>query len=128
MVDPKTALVEFERFANAWDIDIDPDADFGKLQRTITRVIESGAFVVDEEGNPVYMLRYPKGELAQVVFTVPGGDAILALDRFSDTEAGHKMQVYMANLTGQPEAIFGTMDGRDLNVVRAVATLFLTSA
>jgi len=134
-VEKETARAEFERFAAAWDIDTDladmeedDRSGFNKWKRTIVRVMMSGHLVVGDTGDPSYTLRWPTVKTGQLDFRVPGGKALLDFDRFKDTHNIHKIMSYMGNFTGQPDAIFGQMDGRDLKVCQALAVIFLASA
>ncbi len=133
-VAPKVAEAEFDRFAEAWDLDSDTASmeeedrqGFEALKRRLIRKIESGHLTVDGEGMISYMLIEPQGDTASLTFKRPTGHALVVWDRFKDRQQIHKLNAFMGSMTGQAPALFAEMDGRDLKVCQAVAQLFLGS-
>lgn len=134
-IDVTMAEAEFARFAETWDLDVDAstmrdeDADnMESIKRRMLRHIARGTLRVEDDGTLEFDLAYPKMEsLATLRFSVPGGDALLKWDRFKDQQSVHKINEFIGAMTGQPAAVFGKMDVRDLKVCQAVARLFLDS-
>ncbi len=58
---------------------------------------------------------------------VPPGSAQVAFDKLKDRQKIGKLNAYMASMCKTNPVIFSRMDGRDLKIVQAVATIFLAS-
>lgn len=141
VVDKETAQVEFDRWADSWDIDTDTDEmteddamAFGVAAGSLVRAIRRGILTIDEDGTPTYTPRYANtegsgasGDAEALEFKVPKGDAALAFDRHKDSQNVHKLNSYMARMIGKEAKFFARMDERDSKVCRAIALLFLGS-
>ena len=130
----EVAEAEFDRFAEAWDIDADTaamdDKDreaFEQHKRKMVRKIISGLLVINDDGNPVYTLIVPLGETANVTFNIPNGAAYVAMDKYKDRETVRKMNAFMGSATKLPPASFSNMNGRDVKVCQAIFALFMGS-
>lgn len=132
----EVAEVEFGRFVEAWDLDVEVDEmneedrdTFAPLKRRLIRQIMAGRLVVSENGETLtYQLRFPIGDNAELVANLPTGGAILQFDRHKDRHNVAKLNAYMGSMCGVAPALFGAhMKGSDLKVVQAIATLFLAS-
>jgi hypothetical protein len=126
---------EFERFAEAWDLDTDvatmeeEDRDsFRTVKRRITRAIGNGSATVNDDGSLTYAFRFSSIEGTEsLTFRVPSGNAILQWDRYKERQSIHKLNSFLGNMTSSSPAIFAKIDGRDIKVCQAVAQLFLGS-
>jgi hypothetical protein len=131
----EVAEEEFNRFAEAWDLDSDVSTmeeedrqSFEVVKRRVVRKIESGHLTVDEAGTPTYRPMAPTlDSAAEIVFTLPTGQALIQWDKFKDRQQIHKLNAFMGSMTGQPPVLFAKMDGRDLKVCQSIAQLFLGS-
>lgn len=133
MAEPKVAeevaVEEFNRFAEAMYLDIDPkgmdDDDKKGLERakhTFVRAVMDGSLTVNEQGVPVFTPRI--GDLKALTFNEPKGSAFIAMD---GKKAGHdvaKLYASLAELTGANPSTFARMAERDLKVCRSIFTLF----
>lgn len=136
VVNRETAESDFDRFAEAWCLDTDTasmkdeDADsFKGLKRKLINAIAGGRLAVAEDGGVlIYQLQFPQtGGLTELEMRVPPGAALVAFDKLKERQAIGKLNAYMGSMCEQNPAIFSQMDGRDLKIVQAVATIFLAS-
>ncbi len=136
-VDRETALNDFNRFADIFDIDNDienmkqEDRESFEGQRAkVLRAIELGRATVNDDGTITYTLayEYPK-EISDPAVTIhiPKGDAFIDSDRFKGEQGMHKLYGIIANMTKRPIKHFSLMDGRDTKFFLAVGALFLAS-
>lgn len=130
------AEAEFDRFAVAWELDIDLEtmneddrASFDPIKRRLLGHIRRGTLVVNNDGETlVYTLSRPIGDTSELTFGMPNGDAILRFDKFKNQQTMGRLNSYMASMCQCNPAIFAErMKGSDLKVCHAVATLFLVS-
>lgn len=136
-VNRETAESDFDRFAEAWCLDTDTaamkdeDSDsFEGLKRKLVSAIMGGHLDVDGSGGTVltYRLRFPQtGGLTELTMHVPSGAALVAFDKLKERQAIGKLNAYMAAMCSTNPAMFVQMDGRDLKIFQAVATIFLAS-
>jgi len=134
-VNRETAESDFDRFAEAWCLDTDTasmrekDSDsFEDLKRKIVSAIMGGHLDVAGDSGLTYRLQFPQtGGITELEMRIPPGSALVAFDKFKEQQAIAKLNAYMAAMCKQNPAIFSQMDGRDLKIVQAVATIFLAS-
>lgn len=127
------AKVEFERFANAWDLDLDTsemtEEDEKSLQdakRPILRGLCRGDIRVTDDGDLSIDLKFGKKKGETVEVKIDRAD-MLVMDRFKDKQNFHKLNAYVATLCGQPPKFYAMLDPRDQKRVRAPVQLFLGS-
>lgn len=131
-VDPETAMVEFKRFADLMDLDLDPEGmteddrkGFEIQKRIMLDAIEEGHVTVNDDGEPTIHLKKPTPQLSRVTLHEPSGEAFLARDRakkdHDQSKLYHMLQV-MADI--QPGSL-AKVKQRDLKVIQAVGLLFL---
>jgi len=130
----EVAEKEFERFAKAWDIDVnvegmanaDRDSFNAQKDRIVSKIM-SGAATVGDKGEISYDLQHPGEGVQTLVFQVPNGAAYMAMDRHKDRESMHKLYEFLGAMTKQPPKFFANMDARDVKFCQGVAVLFLAS-
>lgn len=136
IVNRETAEADFDRFAEAWCLDTDigsmeeEDRDsFVALKRRLVSTIIAGKLAVAGDGEELaYTLRFPKTDgITVLTCNVPPGSALVALDRHKDRQNMTKLNTYLAAMCKTNPAVFVQMDGRDLKVIQAIATIFLAS-
>lgn len=134
IVNKEVAEAEFERFATIWDIfhsvaQMTPEdrLSFEQQKLRIINEIIVGAVTVDEEGALIYVLKYPFGELKEIKMSIPTGAAHMAMDLYKEGQNMHKMFAFMGSCSKKPPVVFSNMDGRDVKLPLAVASLFLGS-
>lgn len=128
------AEVEFERFAELWDLakpDLMSEEDrtsFNERRVTLVTKIMDGRITIDDEGALTFTPRFTQIEsIEALVFNVPGGNAYGNWDKFKERQSVAKLNSFMGSMTGQPPAIFAKFDTRDLKICHAITTLFLAS-
>lgn len=133
-VDKKTASVDFDRFAAAWEIDTDvedmPQEDrqsFEDQKRKVVKAICIGRAAVQENGDIAYTFKDAVHGVDSVVLTMPRGEGYMEMDRYKDQQGVHKFMAVMGHMTGKPVKVFSGMSGIDLKFCMAVSTLFLAS-
>lgn len=127
----EVAEQEFERFiaANALlisqpDMTLEDKASLDEQKNRIIHAIQTGALVVNENGEPVFHPQRVK-ESNPITFYEPTGAALMAMDRKKAGQDVGKMFSTMADMTKTDTKVFATMKMADLKVCLAVATLFL---
>lgn len=125
------AEAEFERFADAMDLDVSTegldDEDKRGLEKhraTIVNAIVAGHLVIDESGQPVYSPR--EGNTGAITFREPTGATMMAADQRKKGQDMAKLYAMVAAMTQQPAQRFANMKRRDLRVCEAIAVLFLS--
>lgn len=128
----EVAEQEFERFAEAMDLDLDisrMDADDIKnldgAKHTLVRAIERGDLVIDEKGQPVFTPTTKLDGISTLTFYEPTGASFMSMDGKKKGQDFAKMFTLMAEMTRQPEKTFSKLPQRDLKVCRTIVTLFL---
>jgi hypothetical protein len=121
---------EFDRFLNAMDLDIQlkgmDDEDrksFEEAKRKLVRAMQKGSLVIDEKGQPVFTPQL--GDTAPITFKEPTGAVLMTMDQKKKDHDVAKMMVTMAAMTGVNMQRFAKMEGRDIKICLAIATLFL---
>ena len=132
VVAPDVAAVDFDRLMEAWDVDTEPagmDADdragFEQQRRRIVRKIISGDATVDSTGDVLtYTLAHPVGDVTELEFKPPKGDAYTSFDQYKEKQGVHKLNSFMANMTGKAPKLFSQIDSRDAKFCQAAVALF----
>ena len=123
------AECEFQRFVDLMDIDDSTNeseeaADFQKLKDRLISAMQSGALVINENGEPIYTPQRTK-DIDPLTFHEPTGASLMAMDRRKKTEDMAKLYAAMSDMTKTHASTFSKMKMFDLKVCIAVATLFL---
>lgn len=127
------ALNEFDRFAEAMDLDIDAvdmDADdlagFNKQKRRIIRAIERGALVFNDDGEAVYTPQNKKSAHADsITFHERTGASIMAMDGKKKGHDAAKMYAVLADMCKVHAKVFAGMVGEDVKVCEALFALLM---
>lgn len=128
----EVADAEFEKFAAAMDLDTDTTkmvdeaaTGFMVLRRTVTRALQRGSLVIDENGQPVFTPQYSKAT-DPITFHAPGGTMFSNMDKKKESEVVGKKFAAMGEMTRTSAAYFNAMDSRDLKICQALYLLFLS--
>lgn len=129
-IDATVAEVEFQRFVDSMDLDINTDGmdddekkDLSLQKGRVISAIMRGSLVINDEGEPVFTPQREEGE--DITFHEPTGAALMAMDRKKQSEEISKMFAAMAAITKTHSKIFSKMKMSDLKVCLAITTLFL---
>ena len=134
-VDRETALKEFDRFVEIWDIDdeqaamsTDDRSTFEAHKNRIVKEICVGNASVDEGGDVSYKLKHPRNgsSITELVFKVSRANKSV-MDQYKGQQEIHKIAAYVGSLAGQAPKIIMTLDPRDQKFGEALAVLFLAS-
>ncbi len=133
VVATEVAEQEFDRWAEAMDLDFDPagwDAEdkksFSDSRGRLVRAIERGTLVVDEQSRMVFTPTCG-ADLSPLVFDEPTGGALMSMDQKKKGHDIAKLYGIMAEMTGNPVVRFSKMKTRDLKVCQTIVALFLGS-
>lgn len=132
-ISKEVAAKEFDRLADAWDIDIDrehmEDEDkisFDQLRHRIERNIMRGRLVVSEDGEELAQYLAKGGaSVKPITYTVPAGAGWLTMDQHKERQSMHKVFGFLASMAKEPVAYFSNLDGRDIKVAQDIGVLFL---
>ena len=131
-VSKEVARAEFERFADAMDLDLDSDnmtAEDNEANEKqigqVVKAIETGHVTIDEQGQPTVFLKVPTNSTEKLTFFEPDGAVLLALDSKKENASVSKMFSMIQAMTHTPEGTLAKVKQRDLKVIQGLASLFL---
>lgn len=130
---PEMAEVEFERFVEAMDLDVDTsdmDAEdltgFEKQKRRIINAIKNGSLVVNDNGEAVYTPRNRKSKYNEAItFHERTGASLMAMDGIKKNHDAHKMYKIMADMCKVHPSVFAGLVGIDVKVCEALFSLLM---
>ena len=126
---------EFNRWAEAWEIDPDTDdmtqldKDDFKIQKAqIIKAMKKGRMkYIDETEAMEYTISRSDIEMTKpILMKRPQGVTYLNMDKYKERETVHKTLSMVAEMCGLPVAIISKLDGIDIKPIMAVATIFLS--
>lgn len=130
-VTPEAAAAEFERFIEANDIDVNEsfmDAEdrtaFNKQKRRLLRAIESGALVINEQGEAIYTPQN-SDRTDPLHFRQRTGASLMAADRKKKGEDAGKMYAIMGDMARCEPKCFAALKGTDIKVCEAIFALLM---
>lgn len=128
-IDKEVAQKEFERWANAWRIEIEESElseedqeSFNEQRRKVVKAIEKGYLTVSEDGAEL-VLDTDKGP---VTFSEPKGAAYLSMDQHKNKNMASSFG-FMGSMTGTPAKFWSSVRGADVKIAQAITALFLAS-
>lgn len=127
-VDTATAEREFDRFAEAMDLDLDEslmdesDRNAYKRQRSrMVRAIERGALVINQDGEAVYTPQNPKSSYREpITFHERTGASLMAMDSKKKGHDVAKTYAVMADMCRVHANVFAGLAGTDGKVCEAI--------
>lgn len=127
-IDAKTAELEFDRWADAMDLDLDPagmdDKDaaaFNKQKRRIVSAIADGALVIGSDGLATYTPQNDKTPYKDpITFNERTGASLMAMDGKGKNQDVAKTYAMMADMCGVNAKVFAGMVGVDAKVCEAL--------
>mgnify|MGYP000707449381 CR=1 FL=1 len=128
----EVAEAEFNRFAEAMDLDIntegmsaDEKRDFTVQRDRLVKAIQSGSLLVNDNGEHVYTPQRAGEDVKAITFFEHTGASYLAMDRQKVGEDMARLFSTMAHVTKTSSGLFSKMKNSDLKVCMAIITLFL---
>lgn len=127
-IDSKTAELEFDRWADAMDLDLDASlmddkdaAAFNKQKRRALGAIESGALVIGADGLATYTPQNDKTPHKDpITFNERTGASLMAMDGKGKNQDVAKTYAMMAEMCGVTPKVFASMVGVDAKVCEAL--------
>jgi hypothetical protein len=133
-IDNETAVNEFKRFAEAWEIDTetenmntDSKEDFLGHKKKILNAIQRGRLIFNDDGTLQYTLQYPMEGVDSLLINRPNGAALIEIDRYKEQEGMHRLFGVFGVMVSKPPVTFSKMDGIDLKPLMSLTSLFLAS-
>ncbi|MCH9712765.1 MAG: hypothetical protein K0U20_09095 [Proteobacteria bacterium] len=132
-VDIKSAEVEFERFVEAMDLDVDTaDMDtedltaFKKTKNRLIRAIQKGSLVFNEDGEAVYTPVNAKSKHTEAItFHERTGASLMAMDSKKKGHDVAKTYAVLGNMTGLHQSTFAGLVGIDVKICEAIFALLM---
>jgi hypothetical protein len=121
---PEAALEEFERLAEAADVNVDTSTmdeesaeDLVEVRTLLTGAIEQGVLSVDEEGRAVLRTE-AHGELR---FRVPVGEDLMIMASARDDQRMSAMNRFVSSITGKDTRTIGKLTKREWKLAMRLA-------
>ena len=133
VVDKETAKVEFDRFVELMDLDLDTsdmDADdltgFNKQKRRIITAIERGSLVINEDGEAVFTPANVKSKYNEpLTFHERTGASLMAMDGKKKGHDVAKTYAVLADMCRVNQKVFAGLVGNDVKVCEALFSLLM---
>lgn len=133
MIDLETANNEFERWAEAMDLDLDEsymDAEdltnFRKQKRRVLKAMTRGALMISEEGLAIYTPQNPRSKHQEpITFNERTGASLMAMDGKKKGYDVAKTYAVLADMCRLPPAVFAGMVGEDSKVCEALLAFLM---
>jgi hypothetical protein len=127
-VDTKTAELEFDRWAEAMDLDLDESkmdgadrAQFRAQKDRVVQAIERGALVIGADGLATYTAQRPGSAYKDpITFNERTGASLMAMDGKGKNHDVAKTYAMMADMCGVNAKVFAGMVGTDAKVCEAL--------
>jgi len=132
-VGKEVAEAEFERFAEAMDLDLDPDymsqedrEGFEKHKRRVTREIMRGSLIVNDDGEAVYTpWKSTTKHKDPITFHERTGHTVSTMDQSKKSQQARQTYGMMAEMCRVHPSIFSSMVGTDIKVCEALFALLM---
>jgi len=129
----EVAEQDFERFADAMDLDLDETkmseedlSSFRPQKERLLRAISNGHLIFNDEGEPIYT-PYRKASKSKepITFHERTGADLMALDSGKKGQDVKKMMNMMASMCRTHPKTFAGLAGEDIKVCEALFTLLM---
>lgn len=124
------AEVEFDRFCDAMDLDVDPaqmDSDdlnsFTKTKNRLLKAITDGSLMINDNGEAVYTPK--KTDVGPITFHERTGASIMAMDGKKKNHQVAQMYAVMSDMTGMHTKVFANLKGIDIKICEAIFVLLM---
>lgn len=133
VIDKETAGVEFDRFTEMMDLDLDEslmdDEDltaFKKQKNRIITGIQRGALIINDKGEAVYTPQNEKSKYKEpITFHERTGASLMAMDGTKKNYDVKKTYSVMADMTRLHPGTFAGLVGTDVKVCEAIFALLM---
>lgn len=129
----EVAEQEFDRFAEAMDLDLDPTSmdvsdltQFHRQKKILLKELVLGSLIVNEEGEFVYTPKHKRSKYKEpITFYERDGAAMMAMD---GKKTGHdvaRMYAILSAMCKVPSKTFSSLVGVDIRVSEAIFALLM---
>ena len=133
IVAPEVAEHEFDRFADAMDLDVDTSkmdeedlTGFEKQKRRILKAIGNGSFLFKDAGEAVYTPRHAKSKHKDAItFHERTGASLMAMDGKKKGHDVGKMYAVLADMCKVHSSVFAGLVGTDVKVCEALFSFLM---
>lgn len=133
VIDIKTAQAEFDRFTECMDLDLDTstmDAEdltaFNKQKNRVLKVIQSGALIINDNGEAVYTPYNPKsGYKNAITFHERTGASLMAMDTKKKGHDVAKTYAILGDMCEVPQKVFAGLVGNDVKVCESLFSFLM---
>lgn len=133
IVDKETAEKEFDRFAEAMDLDLDTAGmgteDLTALNRQkkkIVTAIKRGALLFNEDGEAIYTPQHERSRHKDpITFHERTGASLMAMDGKKKNYDVAKTYAVMADMCKVPASVFAGLVGVDIKTCEALFALLM---
>lgn len=130
---PEVAEAEFQRFAEAMDLDVDVsklDAEdltaFNKSKDRILRAMSTGALMINENGEAVFTPQRPSSKHKEsITFHERTGASLMAMDGKKKGHDVSKTYAVMGDMCRVHPNVFAGLAGPDIKVCEALFALLM---
>lgn len=130
LIDKETAELEFNRFIEAMDLEMDDSSDaedkddYMALKGKLVKAISKGSLIIDDKGQPVYTPERSDDQ-KPLTFYEPTGANLIAMDKRKAGEDISKFNAVMAEMCKVHPKVFARMKFKDYKMCQSIVTLFL---
>lgn len=132
-VDKETAEIEFNRFAEAMDLDIDTDDmneedknAFNRQKKRILRAIERGSLVINDGGEAVFTPSNPKSGYSEpLTFHERTGASLMAMDNKKKNHDVAKTYAVLADMCKVNQSVFAKLAGSDIKLCESLFSVLM---
>lgn len=129
----EVAQVEFDRFVECMDIDVDTkgmDSEdltaFNKQKNRIIRAVQKGSLVFNDDGEAVYTPSHPRSKYSDpITFNERTGASLMAMDGKKKNQDVAKTYAVMADMCNVHPSVFAGLAGTDVKVCEAIYALLM---
>ena len=137
MEEPKVAQdvaeAEFDKFADAMDLDVSPDGmneesleSFQGLKRQVIRAIMKGSLIFNDDGEAIYTPRHRNSKFQEpITFHERSGAHLTEMDKAKKRGAVAQTYAVMGAMTGQSASVFAGLVGPDIKTCEALYALLM---
>lgn len=127
------ALLEFDRFAEQMDLDLDPAsmdeddlAGFTKQKNRILKALQNGSLIINDAGEAVYTPKNPRSNYDKpITFHERTGASLMAMDGKKKGHDMAKTYAIMGDMCKVHPNTFAGLAGIDVKVCEAVFALLM---
>ena len=127
------AEVEFERFVEAMDLDVNTSkmdnedlTAFNKQKDRIIRAIEKGHLLINDDGEAVYTPHRPNSKYKEAItFHERTGASLMAMDNRKKGHDVAKTYAVLADMCKVPANVFAGLVGPDIKICEALFALLM---